>query len=90
MAMDRHPSRKPGQPRRPPATSTTSGMPNKIEGRAKATGEDAQYGFKHEANLSEHVPYGSTHKVAVKPAHKSEMAHHFSDFGKAGDQGEIE
>lgn len=63
MAVDSHPSRRPSEPRKPPATSTTAGTINKMP--ASASGQAG-------------VEYGARHEISVKPAHKSEMAHHFA------------
>jgi hypothetical protein len=70
MAVDRHPSRKPAAPKKPPATSTTEGTCNKIH----SSGQDG-------------VPYGFRHELSVKPAHKSEMAHHFGNAYTGGKSG---
>lgn len=83
MAVSPHPSVKPSPPTRPPRTSTTQGTDNMITGK-KDTGEDAHYGAAHEARTGNE--YGAQHEVHVSSTpHKSEMAHHFSDFPKAGD-----
>lgn len=69
MAVDKHPSRKPSPPRKPPATSTTAGTMNKMPESASGQA-GVEYGFRHE--------------LKVGNAAKSEMAHHFtSSDGKA-------
>lgn len=65
MSVDKHPSRKPALPRKPPATSTTDGHKNVMHSGSGQAG----------------VPYGFRHEVNVKPSHKSEMKHHFEDSG---------
>ncbi len=69
MSVDKHPSRMPSPPRKPPATSTTDGTCNKMH--ASASGQSGvEYGFRHEIKT-------------MNPA-KSEMAHHFtSSEGRA-------
>ena len=48
MAVSPHPSVKPGEPRKPKATSTTEGTMNKIT----HSGQDGvPYGFRHEVNV---------------------------------------
>jgi hypothetical protein len=64
MAVDKHPSRKPSPPRKPPATSTTAGTINKIPEGSGSGQAGVSYGFHHELN--------------IHPSHKSEMAHHFA------------
>jgi hypothetical protein len=69
MAVDKHPSRMPTPPRKPPATSTTDGTMNKMRSSASGQG-GVEYGFRHE--------------LQVKSPNSSEMAHHFgSSEGKA-------
>jgi hypothetical protein len=48
MSVDTHPSRKPSPPRKPPATSTTSGEANKETHSGQA---GVPYGFRHEINV---------------------------------------
>ena len=72
MAVDVHPSRRPSEPRVPPATSTTSGTINK-GGHSDSGQEGVEYGFRHE--------------LQVKPPHVSEMAHHFHDAFTGGKHG---
>lgn len=73
MAVDKHPSRAPSPPRKPPATSTTDGTVNKM--RESASGQaGVEYGFRHELR-------------PMNP-NKSEMAHHFgSAEGRAKSPG---
>jgi len=70
MAVDKHPSRRPSPPRKPPATSTTAGTVNKIPCNKGSGQEGVEYGFRHE--------------LSVKSPNDSEMSHHFtSSEGKA-------
>jgi hypothetical protein len=48
MAVSKHPSEKTEAPRRPPATSTTSGGINK---ETHSGQEGVHYGFRHEVNV---------------------------------------
>lgn len=48
MAVDKHPSRKPTPPFKPPATSTTSGGMNK---ETHSGQEGVPYGFRHELSV---------------------------------------
>lgn len=66
MAVDKHPSRAPSPPRKPPATSTTAGTINKIPCDSGSGQAGVEYGFRHE--------------LSVKPPHKSEMSGHFQDW----------
>ena len=65
MSVDKHPSRRPSPPRKPPATSTTAGTINKIPCNKGSGQAGVEYGFRHE--------------LSVKSSSKSEMAHHFRD-----------
>ena len=65
MAVDKHPSRHPSPPRTMPASGP--GAPPKLQAEI------------HEGSGQHGVPYGFKHELQVKPAHKSEMAHHFHD-----------
>lgn len=69
MAVDKHPSRKPGAPRVPPATSTTAGTMNKIPHGSGSGQEGVSYGFHHE--IGQHKDHHGT------------MNHHFHDHGHA-------
>lgn len=66
MPVDKHPSRRPSEPRKPPATSTTAGTINKIPCNKGSGQEGVEYGFRHE--------------LSVKSPNSSEMAHHFKDY----------
>ncbi len=48
MAVDKHPSRAPAKPYKPPATSTTSGTVNKVEASGQGS---VPYGFRHEIQV---------------------------------------
>ena len=48
MAVDKHPSRKPTPPMKPPATSVTSGGMNKETNSGQA---GVHYGFRHELEV---------------------------------------
>lgn len=81
MAVDKHPSRRPSPPRKPPATSTTDGQPNTV-GKTMTGSGWMEYGSRNGKDLRIH------------PSHKSERAHDFHDFtsseGKAGRPGREE
>lgn len=69
MSVDKHPSRSPSPPRKPPATSTTAGTINKMKER-----DSGQAG----------VEYGARHELKTMNPAKSEMSHHFtSSEGRA-------
>lgn len=75
MAVDKHPSRAPALPKKPPATSTTSGSINKIPAHLGSAQGGGDYGFRHE--------------LSVKPAAKSEMSAHFYSTGADGSAGKV-
>jgi hypothetical protein len=75
MAVDAHPSRKPGLPRKPPATSTTAGTINKMPAKGGSSGQ---------ANVN----YGACHEVNVKPSHKSERHYDFNEGVSMGSSSE--
>lgn len=66
MGVDKHPSRRPSEPRRPPATSTTAGTINKMP--ESASGQAG-------------VEYGARHELSVYDGAESTMEHHFHDHG---------
>ncbi len=73
MAVDKHPSRAPAKPYKPPATSTTSGTKNKIE---HGSGQcDVEYGFRHE--------------LQVKNPNRSEMSSHFTSKSESPNEGSV-
>jgi len=68
MAVDKHPSRKPSLPSKPPATSTTAGTANKIPasfGKAQGGGS---YGFRHGINPKD--PSKSERAADLHPTRK--------------------
>lgn len=67
MAVDKHPSRRPSPPRRPPPTSTTDGQPNTV-GKTMTGDGMMQYGSRNGRNM----------RLEVKSS-ESEFAHHFQD-----------
>jgi hypothetical protein len=87
MAVDKHPSRMPSKPFKPP--SDRYGQGERKSGQAGVA-----YGVKHpfegyEHDEHSHNEYGFQHKLEVHGAgdHKSERAHDFAGgFHKAGDQ----
>jgi hypothetical protein len=74
MAVDKHPSRRPSPPRKPPATSTTAGTINKIPCGDGSGQSGVDYGFRHEVN--------------VKPSHKSERHYDFNEGMSMGSSSE--
>lgn len=72
MAVSPHPSVKPSKPYKPPATSTTQGTINKIDGNASG-----QHG----------VHYGFRHEISVKNPNRSEMAAHFTSHKEGSNEG---
>ena len=73
MAVDKHPSRKPSAPFKPPATSTTDGQANTVSKTMQGWGQ-MEYGSRNGKDLR------------IMPSHKSELAHDFESTGKPGDQ----
>jgi hypothetical protein len=76
MAVDRHPSRSPGLPRKPPPTSTTDGQPNTVGKTMQGPGiGEVEYGSRNGKHLS----------LKIVHDHGSERAHDFMGFseGKA-------
>ena len=67
MAVDKHPSRKPAEPYKPPRTSTTSGEDNKetISGQA-----GVHYGFRHEITVHDGESTMKHHFTGGSPSHK--------------------
>lgn len=51
MAVDKHPSRRPSPPRKPPATSTTDGQPNTV-GRTMTGDGWMEYGSRNGKNMN--------------------------------------
>jgi hypothetical protein len=81
MAVDKHPSRKPSPPRKPPATSTTDGQANTV-GKTMTGDGMMEYGSRNGKDLR------------IASPHKSERAHDFkaytSNEGKAPKAGKEE
>lgn len=69
MAVDKHPSRMPSPPRRPPATSTTDGQPNTV-GKTMTGDGWMEYGSRNGKHLS----------LDVHAGYKAERAHDFEPF----------
>ena len=72
MAVDRHPSRNPSPPRKPPPTSTTDGQPNTV-GMTRTGGAEMTYGSRNGKQMNLHI----------KPAHKSERHSDFMAFSES-------
>ena len=72
MAVERHPSRKPTPPRKPPATSTTDGQPNTV-GKTMTGDGWMEYGSRNGKHL----------RLKVVHDHGSERGHDFRDHGEA-------
>jgi hypothetical protein len=51
MAVDKHPSRRPSPPRKPPATSTTDGQPNTV-GKTMTGDGWMEYGSRNGKHLN--------------------------------------
>jgi len=76
MAVDRHPSRAPGMPRKPPPTSSTDGQPNTVAKTEQGPGiPDIVYGSRN----------GKLMNLKIVHDHGSERHHDFMGFseGKA-------
>jgi hypothetical protein len=58
MAVDVHPSRKPGLPRKPPATSTTDGQPNTVSKTMTGAGM-MEYGSRNGKDLRVTAGHGT-------------------------------
>ena len=71
MAVDKHPSRRPTPPRKPPATSTTDGQPNTVSKTGTGDGM-MEYGSRNGKDLR------------VVAGHGSERAHDFHGWTASG------
>ena len=70
MAVDKHPSRRPSPPRKPPATSTTDGQANTVS-KTRTGGADMEYGSRNGKDLRIMAP------------HKSERHYDFKSMGSS-------
>lgn len=59
MSVDKHPSRRPSEPRRPPPTSTTDGQPNTV-GKTMTGDGWMEYGSRNGKDLRVVEGHGGT------------------------------